>query len=217
MAAISPYTPVITLPPGSSSSLKSRNLKLLSSFRPQSAAALRQGLFRSPQTLATLRSEAADRFMRWRELEYAADDYSQTLGRRTTELDKLNDSLWADKESRGWNKAEWEASLSEDLARRMSTTSAQQQSQFQTTAQRPGNEKGTKKLPEAYFAPQLDPLHMTSLLMLSASAIRALFWRGSVMTGASRQSGPVWLGWRIGLAIVSVFCAGVTFGLALSN
>lgn len=214
MAAISPYTPVITLPSVHSSAVKSRSLKLMSSFRPQSAAALRQGLFRSPQTIAALRSEAADRFMRWRELEYAVDDYSQTLGRRTTALDTLNDSLSTDAGSRGWNKSEWEASLSEDVARRMAERHSHSQSHSQTTTEY--NEKNSKSFPEAHFIPLLDPLHMSSLLMLSASAVRAIFWRGA-LSSVNRQTAPDSFGWKIGLAIVGVFCAGLTFGLAWSN
>ena len=63
--------------------------------------------------------------MRWRELEYAVNDYSQSLGRRTTGLEDLSDSLSADLGGNGWNKAEWEASLSEDLARRMAELRSQ--------------------------------------------------------------------------------------------
>lgn len=43
----------------------------LSSIRPHSAHALRHALLRSPEALATLRLEASERFMRWREVERA--------------------------------------------------------------------------------------------------------------------------------------------------
>ncbi|KDQ56771.1 hypothetical protein JAAARDRAFT_59027 [Jaapia argillacea MUCL 33604] len=41
----------------------------LSSFTPANALALRQGIFRSPETLAMLRMEAGERFLWWREVE----------------------------------------------------------------------------------------------------------------------------------------------------
>ncbi|TEB32764.1 hypothetical protein FA13DRAFT_1731279 [Coprinellus micaceus] len=42
---------------------------VLSSFRPKDEVALKHGLFHSPETLARLRTEAAGRFLRWREVE----------------------------------------------------------------------------------------------------------------------------------------------------
>lgn len=45
----------------------------LSAFRPASPVALRNGLFRSPETAALLRAEAVDRFLRWREVEKAVE------------------------------------------------------------------------------------------------------------------------------------------------
>ncbi|KAK7692982.1 hypothetical protein QCA50_004623 [Cerrena zonata] len=42
---------------------------LLSTFRPESAHAFRHGLFHTPEVLGTLRLEAVDRFLRWREIE----------------------------------------------------------------------------------------------------------------------------------------------------
>jgi len=41
----------------------------LSAFRPPLAVVLWNGLFHSPETVALLRSEAADRFLKWREVE----------------------------------------------------------------------------------------------------------------------------------------------------
>jgi len=45
----------------------------LSAFRPPSAVVLRNGLFHSPETVALLRSEAADRFLKWREVERSVE------------------------------------------------------------------------------------------------------------------------------------------------
>ena len=55
---------------GVSSSDVLRGAKL-ASLRPHSAHALRTCLLRSPEALASLRLEAAERFMRWREVERA--------------------------------------------------------------------------------------------------------------------------------------------------
>jgi len=45
----------------------------LSAFRPPSAVVLRNGLFHSPETVALLRSEAADKFLKWREVERSVE------------------------------------------------------------------------------------------------------------------------------------------------
>lgn len=45
----------------------------LSAFRPSSPDVLRSGLFRTPETLAHIRAEAVARFLRWREVERAVD------------------------------------------------------------------------------------------------------------------------------------------------
>ncbi|KAG0697165.1 hypothetical protein DFH29DRAFT_1023170 [Suillus ampliporus] len=82
----------------------------MSSFRPRSAAALRSGLFRSPETLSSLRYEAAERFLRWREVECALAGINASR-RETVSLSSHGPS---------WNKAKWEAEwesrLSQDVA-----------------------------------------------------------------------------------------------------
>lgn len=45
----------------------------LSNFQPSTAVALRSGLFHSPETVALLRNEAVDRFLRWREVEKSVE------------------------------------------------------------------------------------------------------------------------------------------------
>ncbi|KAG1749696.1 uncharacterized protein EDB91DRAFT_1217519 [Suillus paluster] len=82
----------------------------MSSFRPRSAVALRSGLFRSPETLSSLRYEAAERFLRWREVECAVEGI-HACHRETVSLSSNEPS---------WNKAKWEAEwesrLSQDVA-----------------------------------------------------------------------------------------------------
>ncbi|KAG6898560.1 hypothetical protein C0993_006015 [Termitomyces sp. T159_Od127] len=104
--ALNPHVPVIVFPragaahPGRSTA----------SFRPATLAALRAGLFRSPETLAGLRGEATDRFLRWREVEHSADGVRAAAA--------CHNSIRS-----GWDKAAWEAEwlagLSHDVARRL--------------------------------------------------------------------------------------------------
>jgi hypothetical protein len=82
----------------------------MSSFRPRSAAALRNGLFRSPETLSSLRYEAAERFLRWREVECAVEGINASH-RETISLSS-NEPLW----NKAQWEAEWESRLSQDVA-----------------------------------------------------------------------------------------------------
>ncbi|TFK69836.1 hypothetical protein BDN72DRAFT_857371 [Pluteus cervinus] len=58
----------------------------LSTFQPSSAIALRTGLFNSPETLALLRSEATDRFLKWREVEREVEGITAATQSRATVL-----------------------------------------------------------------------------------------------------------------------------------
>lgn len=127
---LSPHVPVILLPQGPSNSRTRTHLSL---FRPSSPLALRQGLFRSPETLAMVRGEAADRFLRWREVERAVgfvkgeQPQAEVSEKRTEE--PLETSLGKQKEDggSGWSKAQWEAewdaTLSHNVARRLRESS----------------------------------------------------------------------------------------------
>ncbi|KAF9561419.1 hypothetical protein CPC08DRAFT_817699 [Agrocybe pediades] len=149
--ALSTHIPLIVLPRlhgpgrrlGEPSSISSQAAKL-SSFKPASAVALRTGLFHSPETVALLRSEAADRFMRWREVERAVEGIrhghqsidvgkgkrpllfsSDTTGtvrsrRRLAqvELERLNSVEGFSRQSESeWSKAKWEAEWMETHSR----------------------------------------------------------------------------------------------------
>lgn len=86
----------------------------MSSFYPLSASALRHGLFRSPDTLLSLRYEAAERFLHWREVERAVE--SIHTGHRETIRD-ISEKLPVWDKAR-W-EAEWEPQLSRDVASRL--------------------------------------------------------------------------------------------------
>jgi len=106
----------------------------LSDFRPASAVSLRNGLFHSPETVSLLRSEAADRFLRWREVERSVDRILGGSAKKDVEREvgeglrkrRLGEREWgrasgtidvgegdAGQENVGpsmkWSKARWEA------------------------------------------------------------------------------------------------------------
>ncbi|KAF8962285.1 hypothetical protein BDZ97DRAFT_1759354 [Flammula alnicola] len=95
ITTLSTHIPLIVLPrlQGPHRGIKSTSTLFhsakLSTFRPASAVALRHGLFRSPETVSLLRSEAVDRFLKWREVERAVEgiwegsqwDQSPRIGR----------------------------------------------------------------------------------------------------------------------------------------
>jgi hypothetical protein len=149
---LSTHIPVIVLPrlQGAHRVLQNASLTSakLSRFRPATAVALRNGLFRSPETASLLRSEAVDRFLKWREVERAVENIwegsrmwnpsSSVLRQRAqSTARKLGDKEWGRKRAvdvddsladdtiveEAWNKAKWEAEWmedhSQDVARRM--------------------------------------------------------------------------------------------------
>ncbi|KAI0761365.1 hypothetical protein BD413DRAFT_486047 [Trametes elegans] len=138
---LSPHIPIILLP-SASTSLSARrehtqpnvSYKItspyLSAFRPSSIDSLRIGLFRTPTTLASLRAEAAARFLRWREVERAVErvqwgahalSSSQSSAAKTPmpphsepKIPRTDDRMgWWDKQA--W-EAQWEDNLSKEVA-----------------------------------------------------------------------------------------------------
>jgi len=115
----------------------------MSSFRPRSPTALRNGLFRSPETLSSLRYEAAERFLRWREVDRAIEGINaahREIVSLSTDDPSWNKTKW---------EAEWESRLSEDVA----------------TSYERGN--FVRNLAQQCF----DPLHLSSLVSFSISLI----------------------------------------------
>lgn len=207
ISSLSSVIPVVPFSSTSSSALlsfRSGGDTQVSAFKPRTASALRSGLFRSPSTLAALRIEAADRFMRWREVEHYMDDVA-----KPSQLEEMD-----------WDKAAWEASLSEDIARRMHASTS--------SVSRSGTrDLYTARRTEPCYSPSFDPLHLRSLVMFSLSLLSPRkggeSWRHSPYAYAydevdpptpSRYSGSRW---KWGLAIVGIFCAGFGVGLVLSG
>ena len=158
----------------------------VSTFRPSSSQALRAGIFRSPETLNLLRTEAADRFLRWREIERAASTVHESRKDTRSQL------------GAAWDKAawetEWDATLSRDVARRMRENTA-------TSGPSQVHAKNVTCAPAV-----LDPFHIPSVVMFSLSLITPLKDSIAQMSLSGK---------RLGIVLAGTLCAGVGIGLAL--
>lgn len=218
----------------------------LASFQPHSQLSLRTGLFRSPQTISALRAEAADRFMRWREVERAIEDLTRPPSQRAEALKHYTSAGYrrptvtqysVDNEKiERWNKATWEAMLSEDVARRLRQTKTAESEDLPYSQ---SNSVLFSTTP--CFVPSLDPIHLRSLMLLSLSLLAPRSsskrvprleerdvcmeeTRSTVRPCHSRSrsrgrqehntKAERWRFWRWGLAI---FCAGIGIGCILST
>jgi len=158
----------------------------VSAFRPSSTSALRAGIFHSPETLNLLRGEAAERFLRWREIERAV----RTVHESRSDARSQNNVAW---DKAAW-ETEWDATLSRDVARRLreDTITA---SSYHVPA------KSTLCTPVV-----LDPFHIPSLVMFSLSLFAPVKDSISQLSLSGR---------RLGVVLVGTLCAGVGVGLAL--
>ena len=279
--SLSTHIPIILLPPPTPLNpspsphdhARRASSSHLSAFRPTSIAALRTGLFRSPTTLATLRAEAAARFLRWREVERAVERvrwsaetsrpsmYMSMSDQRTAvarasakaERDPHAKAEWFDKQA--W-EAQWDPqdSLSREVAlhlRRRSepprrpnpfspSSRARRRSPLSYSAAAVRDTLDEKSLITSPCGAGFDPLHLPSLVVFSFSllgalrtrVVRALGWRSGQDVGRKQRSAGARVGSKearreegaapgygirytfgLGIALVSVFCAGVGIGL----
>ncbi|PBK66220.1 hypothetical protein ARMSODRAFT_890521 [Armillaria solidipes] len=181
---LSNYIPIIVLPHVDHDDDISPSI---SSFRPSSPIALRQGLFRSPATLLTLRSEAADRFFRWREVSYLTDGIRAQRQRQVS----TRNEAWKDKD--------WEASLSYDVAKRLRDLDGKHKTQAS------GFDQNSEPDLPCFGVPGLDPLHFTSLFVFSISMLGPL----------QRRARSFLSGWNVCVALVGGFCIGLGIGILL--
>jgi hypothetical protein len=159
----------------------------VSAFHPSSTQALRVGIFRSPETLNLLRTEAADRFLRWREIERAAGTIHES---RKDTRSQQGMAAW---DKVAW-ETEWDATLSRDVARRLRENTAT-------------SSPGQVHPKSAICAPAvLDPFYIPSLVMFSLSLVAPLKDSIAQMSLSGK---------RLGIVIAGTLCAGVGIGLAL--
>jgi hypothetical protein len=217
--SISPQIPIIILPHPSTSTharYPSALSQKLSSFRPSSALALRTGLFRSPETLSTLRSEAADRFLRWREVERAVDEIHSVRRVREDERKLTQHHLHRNdshNHTRAWSKAKWEAEWETGLSREV----AQRLREDTITAHdtRTSGPSNTSTAPPHVMwmgNTEFDPLHIPSLFLFSLSLFGPLTGRiaRSVEETVEKMQPRAC---HVGLALVGGFFFGVGFGM----
>ena len=217
----------------------------LASVRPHSAHALRTALFRSPEALASLRLDAAERFMRWREVERAV---GHVLGGTSPppEAERTPVVGRAGAPQR-WDKArwevEWEGALATDVAKTLRARRGAGAGRRQTiTAARAPRPRvaplctdvgvGTSHDEEAPSAPAyFDPLHLPSLLAFSFSLFGPLKSRLARMFTSSRAPPANEKAADAGVfedarqsssggatwALLGAFCAGVGVGIVFSR
>lgn len=162
----------------------------MSSFCPSSTSALRHGLFRSPETLSSLRYEAADRFLHWREVERAVEEIHAAHREIALHIHSEKSPSW----DRAKWEAEWEARLSHDVATR---------AREDTITERP--------LPiNRQAAPSaLDPLHFSSLIAFTFSLFVPA--KARIRSGLSHFIQQL-SDCQIRIAMVGSFCIGVGVG-----
>ncbi|KAH9931552.1 uncharacterized protein B0H18DRAFT_989936 [Fomitopsis serialis] len=205
----------------------------VSSFRPATPHALRTGLFRAPETLARLRSEAASRFLRWREVERAVEKISPSSSADTVRASKSPVVAHARTKS-GWDKAQWEAewegSLSQEIAvglqqRRRADTALPARPREEEESRPPVfSESRVRRGSQCAPAP-FDPLHLGSLFMFSLSLLgplkshiaRSLSFGRRDVSSTSRAKPNRSMGFGLGLALVGAFCAGIGLGLLVAR
>ncbi|KAH9924986.1 uncharacterized protein BXZ73DRAFT_50234 [Epithele typhae] len=197
--ALSSHIPVILLPTPPSALLinsvheSSRYSSHISSFRPVSLDALRVGLFRTPNILASLRSEAASRFLRWREVERAVERvrWSTAISKVSMHPDIIRSPSTGYEKNDRWNKeaweAQWEGTLSQEVAlhlRRQRSNSTRRIAPLSSlsTVSRfsfpPASLDDSTDKRKGLLSPPctsgFDPLHLPSLVVFSFTLLRAV-------------------------------------------
>jgi len=193
---LGPQIPIIVLPRQPTPSCLQTSK--LSSFRPTSAIALRTGLFRSPETLSTLRNEATDGFLRWREVERAVDVIHSSRRKEDAVRGRDEQEMW----SKAKWESDWETSLSHDVARRLRRGTLTEKN-----LNRPQDELSSPRRSASCVGNTFDPLHLPSLLMISVSLLGPLhahIWK-SIVTTVEKP----------GVAFLGGFCVGIGVGLLL--
>ncbi|KAI0078084.1 hypothetical protein K474DRAFT_1660931 [Panus rudis PR-1116 ss-1] len=277
LTELSALVPVVSFPyvPGSddypqdlphtSHPHRRRNLAVLSSFRPDSAYALRAAILRSPETLASLRSEAVERFLHWREAERACrrgvveaqgsatyfhaheptprvetpnfewESYDEdSTGSGTLGVIPGGSLKWDNVDT--WKRKEGVSNSSTNgvmysrrgregkrsLERRLTVTGRNRPAISPPHDDEQSSEKHPKHLTkqQSTSAPSipLDPLHLPSLLALSASLLsplKAKFLGFFAIPGIA-SSGSGGNGFGAGI-VLSAFCAGIGLGYLLSR
>ncbi|CAA7268451.1 unnamed protein product [Cyclocybe aegerita] len=210
ISALSTHIPLIVLPRLHGPHREAPDPSKLSNFRPSSAVALRNGLFHSPETVQLLRSEAVDRFLRWREVERSVEQIAsrETRKRRLGEREwgrSKNHSLDVHVARREREGTVTKRSASHPKAALESSDHMSEKEEHDTTSPRQPR--------QPYWHPQhpdFDPLHLPSLLIFGVSLLGPLKERLSQsVRGLFVALGEA----RVRVALVGGFCIGVGFSV----
>lgn len=194
IAALSSQVPLILLHRPSSRHQYS-TIHKLSSFKPSTLMALRNGLFRSPDTISSLRSEAAERFLEWREVEETVSAIQKQRSKRRALLS----------EDPPWTKAEWESDLESLLSQQVAMRLREEM--LGELVPIPDKEDDLK-VPNV----SLDPLHLRSLLMFSLSLLGPL--QRHIGKAVFNALNAIWSS-DVQLAVIGGFCLGVGTGICI--
>ncbi|KAF9011723.1 hypothetical protein BDQ17DRAFT_784403 [Cyathus striatus] len=212
LTSLSPVIPII---PFSTSRRLPPTLSLpgTSPFHPDNTHAL-QRLFR-PDTLNLLRSEAADKFLKWREVHRTvAQIERQSQSSNTSTKIEVDEG-----EEKGWDKQKWELeylhTLSLDVARMRarSSTITPSHSSFTNHSSCLPSSSSVSAPPGTALGP-IDPLHLPSLILFSLSLLGPL--KHSVIRMFREAVGVLGDG-RVRAALVSGVVVGFGVGLGVGR
>ena len=211
---LSPHIPVIALPPFPPSRRSSQHL---SSFRPADSTSLRSHLFRSPETLAYLRMEAADRFLRWREVHRVHNAMTLSLATTSPALHEGHPyrPTKVKRAKANW-EADWDFRLSKEVSDLTKSTLPP------PPPSKPPSPTHSNSSCAAYYSPTtFDPLHLPSVFMVSVSLLSPLRYRifgepTETLDGSTTARNTKPVNWGI-LGIVGAFCAGIGLGMLIAS
>lgn len=187
---LSTQIPIILLPPVHGRHHYHRSIPKLSSFKPSSVLALRAGLFRSPEILAAVRGEAADKYLHWSSVERSVYHIHSSRQREDNLTVTEHRNRGIDWRAPTWGH-EWDINLSQDVAKRLRVDS---------------DAHPCIDLP--HNGPCFDPLHLPSLLLFSLSLLGPLQSRLRTIVKALCV-------WDTRVAVVGGICIGLGAGILL--
>lgn len=200
--------PLIVLPRLYSRPQDSSLTDKLSAFRPPTTVALRSGLFNSPETLSLLRSEATDRYFKWREVQ-------RTVSHIHTRRHRTSRYALSQATHSKWDKAKWEsdylASLSHDVARARNATITRRQTANLTLTKSSDLDDNSLLPPRGSCGAPLDPLHLPSLFLFSISLLNPL--RARLRKSISEFFESLGSEKNVRIALLGGFCIGLGIGV----
>lgn len=210
---LSPHIPIIALPPFPSSRRSSQHLSF---FRPPDSTALRSHLFRSPETLTSLRMEAVDRFLRWREVHRVHNALTSSIPTTSSTLTRTHP--YSPTGTR-WNKADWEAEWDYKLSKEISDLRTS--TNPPPSPSKPPSPSNSSSCGAYYSPTTFDPLHLPSIFVFSLSLLSPLRYHifgepMETLDNPPTTRSPRSVNWGI-MGIMGAFCAGIGLGVLIAS